>query len=143
MVLAVMARYFPSPNPVGPSGYCSDSKIFSQVTRDETLIPSALFTALEQTGKIPTPGDVKYIFLTKPGPGPIKQPIEESLLDPATGNVKQPSSKHKRLQITASTSTKNKGSSYILGYTDGLLIGTLTVMIATVASYYLSRSRRF
>lgn len=50
-------------------------------------------------GRLPNAGDVKYIFHTKSGPGPLQQPPSESLLDPETGNPVAPGPKHKRMRI--------------------------------------------
>ena len=47
-----------------------------------------------------TAGDVKYIFYTKSGPGPILQPIEEAVLDTTTGLPIDVSHKHKRMKIS-------------------------------------------
>jgi hypothetical protein len=98
LVLAVMSKYFPA---VGASAdYCNTPDFYDAVNADTSLISEELAAKLEKTGKKPSPGDVKYIFHTKSGPGPLKQPIEESLLDPATGLPVPPSAKHKRLQIS-------------------------------------------
>ena len=135
MILAVMAYYFPAPNVLGPSGYCSNPETLAKVVQNTSnLISPPLLSALDHTGRIPASGDVKYIFLTKSGPGPIRQPIEESILDPTTGLAKAPSSKHKRLQISVPTqgkfshsksdnSSDNNIFSYIGCTTLGIAIG--------------------
>lgn len=64
-----------------------------------TFVPSELSTRLAATGRVPKESDVKYVFLTKSGPGPILQPIEESLLDASTGLPVPPGPNHQRLQI--------------------------------------------
>jgi hypothetical protein len=48
------------------------------------VCPRNEMTRLHATGRVPRAGDVKYVFVTKSGPGPVRQPLEESLLDPAT-----------------------------------------------------------
>lgn len=108
-----MAHYFPAPAVLGPSGYCSNEDALAKVIQKTSqLVSPQLMSALDHTGRTPASGDVKYIFLTKSGPGPIRQPFEESLLDPHTGLAKAPSNKHKRLQISAPNSQgKGNGSS--------------------------------
>ena len=141
LVLAVVAKYFPSPTEQGPSGYCSDKVRFDEAVRDEeSIIPAQLRDALKQTGRIPTAGDVKYIFLTKPGPGPLKQPLEESLLDPLTGNLKPPSDKHKRLQIAAPVKKPLTETSLMLARFDGFLIGT--ILTGALALFYFTKLRK-
>lgn len=141
LVLAVVAKYFPSPAEQGPSGYCSDKARFDEAVRDEeSIIPAQLREALRHTGRVPTAGDVKYIFLTKPGPGPLKQPIEESLLDPATGNLKPPSDKHKRLQIAAPAKKSVSESSLILARFDGFLIGS--IITGAIALFLTAKFRK-
>ena len=94
-----MALYFPAPGTV--SDYCNNPSIYNNVQSDKNLIPFALQKELEKTGRNPVPNDVKYIFYTKSGPGPIRQPISEALLDPATGSPVAPGPKHKRMNIAA------------------------------------------
>ncbi len=95
----MFGKYFPAPG--FPRDYCSDPNFFAACVSDSTLIPDELKAKLDSTGRVPTPGDVKYIFTTKSGPGPISQPIDEILLDTATGLPKPPTSRHKRLKISA------------------------------------------
>ena len=59
-----------------------------------------MFKELNATGRIPKAGDVKYVFVTKSGPGPISQDSSESLLDSSTGLPIEPGPKHKRMKIT-------------------------------------------
>lgn len=97
MIAAAMAKYFPAPGAI--ADYCNNGKELSRIIADSSLLPKELVEKLDETGRIPTAGDVKYMFLTKSGPGPIPQPLSESLLSPATGLPVPPSSKHKRMNI--------------------------------------------
>ena len=140
MVLAVMGKYFPSPT--AQTGlYCSNPALFEKVAKDlSTLVAAPLLEALKLTGRVPVSGDVKYIFVTKPGPGPLRQGPEESLLDPATGATKPPSSKHKRLQIGgASPVSKGVKGADILKYVDGFLVGSV---VASVLCFLAFRGRK-
>lgn len=93
-----MAKYFPAPGAVDE--YCSSPEEYSRIAADtDALVPPELIEKLDKTGRAPVPGDVKYVFLTKSGPGPIRQPLEESLLDPETGMPVPPGPKHKRMRI--------------------------------------------
>lgn len=137
-MLAVVAKYFPSPTEQGPSGYCSDKVRFDEVVCDETsIIPLQLRESLKLTGREPAAGDIKYIFLTKPGPGPLKQPLEESLLDPATGNLNPPSDKHKRLQITAPAKKTVTNTSIALARLDGFMVGT--ILVGALSLFYFAK----
>jgi hypothetical protein len=94
-----MARYFPAPLQ-SYSSYCNNPIELERIISD-TSIPVDLITKLDLTGRIPCSGDVKYIFLTKVGPGPLHQSApEESLLNPETGLPVPPSSKHKQMRIS-------------------------------------------
>lgn len=98
-IVAWVSMYFPAPNN-DAAAYCNRPDVFNQVASEvNTLVPTELATRLAATGRVPKDSDVKYVFLTKSGPGPIPQPAEESLLDSATGLPVPPSSKHQRLQI--------------------------------------------
>lgn len=97
LVLAVMAKYFPAPG--AAADYCNKPDEFSKVQGDASLIPAELAAKLDKTGRNPAAGDVKYVFVTKSGPGPLRQPLSESLLDPATGLPVPPGPKHKRMKI--------------------------------------------
>ena len=63
------------------------------------VCPRNEMTRLHAMGRVPRAGDVKYVFVTKSGPGPVRQPLEESLLDPATGGLVEPGPRHKRMRI--------------------------------------------
>ena len=104
LVFAVMAHYFPAPG--APADYCNKPDLYNEVTArvdsfltEAPVSPAEVFATLNATGRVPHAGDVKYIYLTKAGPGPIVQPAEESLLDPATGLPVVPGPKHKRMII--------------------------------------------
>ena len=100
MVAAAMATFFPTAGSL--ENYCNNPAELAKVIAEASnLIPPALLAKLHETGRVPTAGDVKYIFLTKAGPGPIRQPLSESLLSPATGLPVPPSSKHKRMVIAS------------------------------------------
>jgi diphosphomevalonate decarboxylase len=98
MIFAVMARYFPAP--ADPAAYTNNPGMYEQVRADAELIPAALSEKLERCGRVPAAGDVKYMFYTKSGPGPICQPIEEAILDTVTGLPIDVSHKHRRMQIS-------------------------------------------
>jgi diphosphomevalonate decarboxylase len=102
LVLSVMAKYFPS-HQADVANYCSNPSLFTSVTeRESEVISPELGVQLKKTGVKPTPGDVKFVFVTKSGPGPILQPMSEALLSPETGLPVAPNGKHKRLVISAS-----------------------------------------
>lgn len=100
-----MAHYFPAPN--DPADYCNNPTLYNDVVTEVDrylTTPTAgsgreLLTKLDATGRIPNAGDVKYIYTTKAGPGPIIQPSTESLLDSTTGQPVAPGPKHKRMKI--------------------------------------------
>jgi hypothetical protein len=103
-VFAVAAHYFPAPGE--PADYCNDPALYARVVAemDAFVAPAGcssaeLLSKLDATGRVPKAGDVKYIYTTKAGPGPLHQPAEESLLDPKTGQPVAPGPKHKRMQI--------------------------------------------
>ena len=96
-----MAYYFPAPRNDATT-YCNKPELFNIVINDiNKYITSDMFKELNATGRIPNAGDVKYIFVTKSGSGPILiESFEESLLDTKTGLPIEPGSKHKRMKIT-------------------------------------------
>lgn len=96
-----MGRYFPAPGNI--SDYCNDPATFEKHVNDAALVSESLQKKLEKTGRVPRAGDVKYVFLTSAGPGPLHQPPSEGLLDPTTGLPRQVGNKHKRLQIKDTT----------------------------------------
>eukprot|EP01038_Epipyxis_sp_PR26KG_P007312 gene7312-9962_t len=96
---SIMAKYFPAPHN-NYDNYCNKpSELQHHLSQFDSLIPPELIKRINETGRIPIPNDVKYIFLTKSGPGPINQPLTESLLDYNTGLPKEPGPKHKKMKI--------------------------------------------
>ena len=100
LIYAVMARYFPAPNTDNVAAYTNSPDIYNKVTSDTDLIPAELLAKLDKCGRAPVAGDVKYMFHTKSGPGPIHQPLSEAVLDTTTGMPIDVSHKHARMQIS-------------------------------------------
>lgn len=82
--------------------YCNKPEEYNRVSSDESLLPADLKERLARTGRIIKADDVKYIFVTKSGPGPIRQEAVEHLLDSNSGLPVEPGPKHKRMKIGAS-----------------------------------------
>lgn len=98
MLVAVAAKYFPPSGSV--ENYCNNPVLYNDVLNNiDTILPTELVSNLNQTGRVPVVGDIKYIFTTKPGPGPIRQPLEEALIDYVTGLPREPGPKHRRMKI--------------------------------------------
>lgn len=99
MLVAVMSYFFPSNSP-NVADYCNKPAEFkAHDAARSSLVNAEFMQKLTATGRPSRANDVKYMFITKAGPGPVKQPIEEALIDTTTGQYKAPSSKHKRLNI--------------------------------------------
>ena len=82
-LLAIFASYFPARGSVDE--YTNNPALFqSCLGRAGSLMTDAALNARLRTLRTPKAGDVKYIFSTRPGSGPQKQPIEEALLSPST-----------------------------------------------------------
>lgn len=96
LVLAAMARYFPAPGDA--ADYCNSPSEYSRITT-AGLLPADLIAAMDKAGRVPAAGDVKYMFYTRSGPGPIRQPLEEAILSPTTGMPVEAGPKHKRMKI--------------------------------------------
>lgn len=145
VVAAAMGRYFPAPGPL--SRYCNRSADLASYLADSSLLPEDLIRKLDETGRLPVAGDVKYIFLTKSGPGPIALPSSEALLSPATGLPVEPSSKHRRLVIASPNEEemRRKLNSRFYGVlAKDMLKLTLVAAVATgvVAVVRLMRAKR-
>jgi len=141
LVMAVMTRFFPAPGEV--SEYCNDVKFYSAVNSNPSLISSDLLNKLNKTGRTPIPNDVKYIFYTRSGPGPIQQSFDESLLDPKTGNPKPSGdpvyTKHKRMQIKPVVASHGDGwSMFKCPFTWSVIISALAV--GTAAGFHLAKN---
>jgi diphosphomevalonate decarboxylase len=84
---ALMLHYFPTDNNV--NDYISNPD-FATAVSEYTLDPE-LIQHCDKTGRTPTAGDVKKVYYTKSGPGPLTLSDDESNLDPVTGlNIYQP-----------------------------------------------------
>ena len=101
LIAAVAARYFPAPGEA--EHYCNRPSEWERiVSAQDTLLTPELIAKLDQAGRAPgRAGDVKYVFLTKSGPGPVPQDPSEALLDAATGLPREPGPKHKRMKLHA------------------------------------------
>jgi hypothetical protein len=99
LVLAVMTHYFPAPG--APADYCNRPDLYEKVVAAmDSYVTADMRSKLDATGRVPKAGDVKYIFSTRAGPGPVLQPASESLLSSETGLPVAPGPKHKRMKIT-------------------------------------------
>jgi diphosphomevalonate decarboxylase len=82
---ALMVHYFPSTG----ADYISHADFAKQI--EEYTLDPTLLAATDKTGRTPTTGEVKMIYYTKSGPGPLRLGLEDSNLDPNTGlNIYQP-----------------------------------------------------
>lgn len=92
-LLSMVAAFYPAPGAV--ENYTNAPERLSSVAQPS----EELMSKYRSTGRTPVANDVKYVFVTKAGPGPQRQPLNESLLDPATGQPVEPGPNHKRMQI--------------------------------------------
>ena len=96
LIFAAMSHYFPAPGE--PKDYCNAPADYTRV-QTAGLLPAELIAAMNKAGRDPAAGDVKYMFYTKSGPGPLHQPLEEAILSPSTGLPVEAGPKHKRMKI--------------------------------------------
>jgi len=109
MLLAVFSKYFPTAE--APKDYCNKPEEYISAEKNRASLASQeLLEKCDKTGRQCTMGEVKYCFVTKPGPGPVLQPLEESLIDLQTGGYKAPSEKHKRLNIGGTNAAATNGT---------------------------------
>ncbi|RYH15522.1 hypothetical protein EON65_31630 [archaeon] len=126
-ILTMAAHFYPAPSSL--DAYCNQPDRLARA--GARTIPPALLNRYQSTGRVHCPpGDVKYVFVTKAGPGPIKQPVEESILDANTGlPVEDLGPKHKRMNIGsgdhAATRTNACGLRSLVGLT--LLLSVLAL----------------
>jgi len=132
MVQAVMARHFPTAGDT--NDYHSDPGFFESCVASPSLVPPALQEALDKTGHTPKSGDVKYMFYTKPGPGPIKAADEDILLDPSTGMPVPPQPQHRKLVIKPQPS---KGCG--MYSTHGVINATIMCSLAAALGYFMAK----
>ena len=92
-----MTKYFPAPGPL--RDYCNNVAEYANAISQQSFLPEKLLESLAKTGRTPTPGDVKYVFYTRSGPGPIPQPQSEALLSPQTGLPVPAGPRHKQMKV--------------------------------------------
>ncbi len=101
MIMAAMSKYFPAPG--ATADYCNNAEAYDNAHGSLVHLPPELDAKLQKCGRAPASGDVKYMFLTKVGCGPIAvSSAEESVLDLETGMPKPnkvTDIKHKRMTI--------------------------------------------
>ena len=78
-ICALMFKFYPEYG----DEYIPNTEFAEEVKSFE--IDENLMRAVERTGRIPTSGEVKKIYYTKSGPGPLSLGNESSLIDPITG----------------------------------------------------------
>jgi hypothetical protein len=97
MILSVMSKYYPAPGNI--ADYCNNSDAYRRAVEQQSMLHADLIKNLNSTGREPQSGDVKYIFTTRAGPGPIRQPFTQSLLSPQTGLPVPPQPGHEQMKI--------------------------------------------
>jgi diphosphomevalonate decarboxylase len=100
MIFSVMTKYFPAPGAL--RDYCNNVAEYAEAISKHAFLPSQLLQSLAKTGRTPTAGDVKYMFYTRSGPGPVEQPQSEALLNPASGLPVPAGPKHAQMKVTSS-----------------------------------------
>lgn len=99
LIFSVMTKYFPAPGAV--RDYCNNVVEFADAVSKHAFLPAGLVAALAKTGRTPVAGDVKYMFHTRSGPGPVQQPQSEALLSPTTGLPVPAGPKHAQMKVTS------------------------------------------
>lgn len=99
MIFSVMTKYFPAPGAL--RDYCNNVPEYADAVAKQAFLPEQLLTSLAKTGRTPSAGDVKYMFYTKSGPGPIEQPQSEALLSPQTGLPVPAGPGHKQMKVVS------------------------------------------
>jgi hypothetical protein len=99
MFMSVVSKYFPSTGDY--SGYCNNVQAFETAVSTQASLPAELLQRLDLTGRVPKSGDVKYVFLTRAGPGPKCLDDSEALLDASTGLPSAQVGKIRRLQVNS------------------------------------------
>ncbi len=126
MVMAIMSKYFPSFGQLNE--YTNDVAFFQKCNGMD--IDADLVEKLDKTGRKPIQGDVKYIFHTKSGSGPVQQDGDQCLLDPSTGLPVAADNavytRHKKMQIKPVPKAHNFGM-LKCPFTWGLLIASAAV----------------
>jgi diphosphomevalonate decarboxylase len=76
---ALMLRYYPGQG----DEYVSNPEFAAELAQVE--LDATLLAAVEQTGRVPSIGEVKKIYYTRSGPGPQHLDPSEAIIDPNTG----------------------------------------------------------
>ena len=147
VIMASLGLYFPAPG--ASSFYCNNPEEFDRCKMQANeLIGQELRTKLDKCGRVPAANDVKYMFLTKVGGGPVPQTVEDSVIDLSTGQPKPTQItdlKHKRMTIgpsspLAALSAKAKSSAATVA-TVFASAAKASVAVAGAAGAAASRSR--
>lgn len=100
MIFSVMTKYFPAPGAL--RDYCNNVGEYAEAVSKHAFLPEKLSASLAKSGRIPASGDVKYMFYTRSGPGPVEQPMSEALLSPQTGLPVPAGPRHKQMKVVSS-----------------------------------------
>lgn len=103
LIFAVMTKYFPAPGAL--RDYCNNVPEYAAAVAKQAFLPEQLLASLNKTGRTPVAGDVKYMFHTRSGPGPIRQPQSEALLSPQTGLPVPAGPRHQQMKVTGAEAT--------------------------------------
>lgn len=83
-----MLHFYPAPQD-NQDSYFNNKNLLDQISSYQ-LDPSLIQT-VESTGRDINQGDVKMIYFTKSGPGPLDLSSKDALIDKTTGlNIYQP-----------------------------------------------------
>lgn len=81
-IAALMLHFYPSL--AGQEESYVNNKDIAEKAKSFELDPT-LVSSVEKTGRDPNAGDVKMVYYTKSGPGPLTLSSDEALIDAATG----------------------------------------------------------
>lgn len=99
MIFSVMTKYFPAPGAL--RDYCNNVSEYAEAVSKHAFLPEKLVASLAKSGRVPMAGDVKYMFYTRGGPGPVEQPQSEALLSPKTGLPVPAGPKHAQMKVAS------------------------------------------
>ncbi|CAE7751249.1 Mvd [Symbiodinium microadriaticum] len=137
MFMSVVSKYFPAAGDY--SDYCNDGRAFESAVSSQSSLPIELLRRLDMTGRVPQSGDVKYVFLTRAGPGPQCLDSSQAMLDTDTGLPNEVGRNIKRMKVSSEPAKECNKSTHCCK--TGKIAVSCVIGAACVALGYLLAGR--
>lgn len=124
-LLSALLYFYPA---IGNTEYMNKPEVYHRARQGISKLPKELLDALSATGREPAAGDVKFVYYTKAGSGPVELSASEHMVDLQTGQPIPPPKAKKVWRCSFTCNITREGLGFFAGALVGASIATMVYL---------------